>query len=86
MVKLDSQVKGKTCGHHTSEGIVITDRNKIIVAANDGAVTLTGYSKEQLIGQSFQILLSDEHYVEKYELIWKSVLENGYWEGEIDPY
>ncbi|MED4970198.1 SpoIIE family protein phosphatase [Parageobacillus toebii] len=84
MVKLDSQVKGKTCGHHTSEGIVITDRNKIIVAVNDGAVTLTGYSKEQLIGQSFQILLSDEHYVEKYELIWKSVLENGYWEGEID--
>jgi phosphoserine phosphatase RsbU/P len=84
MVKLDLQVVGKTCGHRTSEGIVITDRNKMIVAVNDGAAALTGYSKEQLIGQSFQILLSDEHDVEKYELIWKSVLENGYWKGEID--
>jgi len=83
-VKLDLQAIGKTCGRRTGEGIVITDRNKMIVAVNDGAVALTGYSKEQLIGQSFYLLVSDEQHVEKYELIWKSVLENGYWEGEID--
>ncbi|MED4903477.1 SpoIIE family protein phosphatase [Parageobacillus thermoglucosidasius] len=83
-MKLDLQTIGKTCSHRTGEGIVITDRNKVIVAVNDGAAALTGYSKEQLIGQSFYFLVSDEHHVEQYEFIWKSVLEHGYWEGKIN--
>ncbi|NUK31385.1 SpoIIE family protein phosphatase [Parageobacillus sp. VR-IP] len=86
MVKLNVQVIGKTFNHRASGGMIITDRNQLIVAVNDEIAELTGYAKEQLIGQSIHILLADERIAEKCELIWETVLESGYWQGEIDHY
>ncbi|WP_228485658.1 SpoIIE family protein phosphatase [Thermaerobacillus caldiproteolyticus] len=82
-MKLDLHVMEKTCSHCATQGIIITDHNETIVAVNDSALRLTGYSKEQLIGQPLRLLTSNEHYIAVYESIWESVIENGYWEGEI---
>jgi sigma-B regulation protein RsbU (phosphoserine phosphatase) len=73
----------KTCRHRMTEGIIVTNRNEIIVAVNENVLTVTGHSKEHLIGQPFRLLLTHEHYITAYHSIWKSVLEHGYWEGEI---
>jgi sigma-B regulation protein RsbU (phosphoserine phosphatase) len=86
MVKLNVQVTEKAFNHRTSGGMIITDRNRLIVAVNDEIAELTGYAKEQLIGQSIHHLLAGERIAEKCELIWKAVLESGYWQGEIDYY
>jgi sigma-B regulation protein RsbU (phosphoserine phosphatase) len=84
MVKLNVQVIEKTFNHRASGGMIITDRNRLIIAVNDEIAELTGYTKEQLIGQSVHILLADEHIVQKCEWIWESVLESGYWQGKVD--
>ncbi|MFC4183468.1 SpoIIE family protein phosphatase [Saccharococcus thermophilus] len=86
MVKLNVQVIEKAFNHRTNRGMIITDRNRLIVALNDEIAELTGYAKEQLIGQPIHHLLDDGRIAEKFELIWEAVLESGYWQGELDCY
>lgn len=66
-----------------NEGIVITDRYANIIEVNPAFSKITGYTKDEVIGQNPRILKSDKHSKEFYEKMWKDLLKDGYWEGEI---
>lgn len=67
----------------TSEGIMVTDADNIIKTVNPAFTRITGYSAEEVIGQSPSILSSGRHDEEFYEELWNSVLHKRYWSGEI---
>jgi diguanylate cyclase (GGDEF)-like protein/PAS domain S-box-containing protein len=67
---------------YAREGIVITHSNGDIIDVNDAFTQITGYSKEELIGQNPRLLKSGKHDVVFYEKMWTELIENGYWEGE----
>lgn len=66
-----------------SNGIVITDRNGKIDWVNDGFLALTGYSADEIIGETPRILNSGAHNPEVYEKLWKTVLGGEVWRGEL---
>jgi diguanylate cyclase (GGDEF)-like protein/PAS domain S-box-containing protein len=68
---------------HAHDGIIITDANGLILDANQGFVDITGYSKEEVVGQNPRILKSDKQNSAFYQGMWQALLENGYWNGEI---
>jgi len=68
---------------HTQEGIVITNPDSIIVEVNDSFLRITGYSREDLIGQKPSILQSGQHGPEFYSAMWMALLEEGLWRGEV---
>lgn len=68
---------------HSLEGITITDHNNTIIDINEAFSTITGYSKEEAIGQNPNILKSDRHNDAFYRGMWKALLKNGVWKGEI---
>ncbi|MFK5949136.1 MAG: EAL domain-containing protein [Methylococcales bacterium] len=68
---------------HACEGITITDATGIIIDVNDTFTKTTGYSREEVIGQNSRILKSDRHSSEFYAAMWDSLLEEGYWYGEV---
>jgi diguanylate cyclase (GGDEF)-like protein/PAS domain S-box-containing protein len=69
--------------NHAREGIMITDADAIIIEVNDTFTQITGYSREEAIGQSPRMLQSGRHTQEFYAAMWDALLSEGYWCGEI---
>jgi PAS domain S-box-containing protein len=68
---------------HAREGIFITDTQGIILDANDAFTRITGYSREEAIGQSPRILKSGRQGPYFYADMWATLTELGHWSGEI---
>lgn len=68
---------------NSGEGILITDANETIVAVNQAFVEITGYTADEVIGDTPRLLSSDRHDQAFFEAMWRSLKENGQWQGEI---
>jgi diguanylate cyclase (GGDEF)-like protein/PAS domain S-box-containing protein len=65
------------------EAIVITDADGRIVQVNRVFATASGYTSEEVVGQTPRIMKSGRHNADFYKAMWKDLTENGRWEGEI---
>jgi len=72
-----------TVFENTTEGVMITDVERRIVAVNRAFTEITGYGQEELTGQSSAILDSGRHDAQFYEAMWRTIREEGRWQGEI---
>ncbi len=68
---------------HAGEGILITDTQGTIVDVNAAFTRITGYSREQAIGQNPRILKSGRQSKAFYETMWRDLTEQGHWNGEV---
>ena len=68
---------------HIGEAIVITGPDKKILATNSTFSRLTGYSREDALGQNPSILKSGNEPKEFYASMWQSLSNENYWQGEI---
>ncbi len=68
---------------HAREGIMITAPNGVIVDVNDAFTRITGYSRDEAVGHNPHLLSSGRQTPEYYAAMWRSILEDGYWYGEI---
>jgi len=67
----------------THEGIIVTDAKGIIIDVNPAFCNITGYRREEVIGQNPNILSSGKHSPTFYIEMWHSLIDNGSWQGEI---
>lgn len=65
------------------ESIIILDSDTQIISVNQSMLEMSGYTEEELIGENFSFLRSDQHDVLFYKEIWDKASAKGYWEGEI---
>lgn len=68
---------------HATEAIMITDANGRIQAVNPAFSRITGYSADEAIGQSPNIMRSGFHEDSFYQEIWQTAIKTGSWQGEI---
>lgn len=68
---------------YVREGILIANSRGLIVDVNRAFSQITGYSREEVIGQSPKMLKSGIHDRAFYHNIWKTLQLDGYWRGEI---
>jgi diguanylate cyclase (GGDEF)-like protein/PAS domain S-box-containing protein len=68
---------------NSRELIVITDADAHIISVNRAFTKVTGYSADEVIGQHIRAIKSGRQDQPFYEELWKSVLETGYWQGEL---
>jgi len=66
-----------------ANGVIITDRNGIILWANPAITHLTGYSLQELVGQSTSILKAGKHSEEFYNNLWSTIKKGEVWRGDI---
>ncbi|MXR70645.1 EAL domain-containing protein [Shewanella sp. JBTF-M18] len=65
------------------EGVLITDARGNIVEVHGAFTEITGYSREEVLGENPRILNSGRHDKAFFERLWRSLLTNGKWHGEI---
>ena len=68
---------------HARESIIITDATGSIIDSNDTFTTITGYSREEVIGHNSRFLKSGRQPPEFYVEMWQTLQEEGHWYGEL---
>ncbi len=68
---------------HANEGIIITDAQANIIETNKAFTRITGYCREEVLGQNPRILSSGRQNRAFYEQMWQTLQTQGHWVGEI---
>lgn len=63
--------------------VSIADIYGNIIHANDKFCEMSGYSREELLGQNHRMLKSGEHSAEFYADLWRTITKGRTWHGEI---
>ncbi|ADE11815.1 diguanylate cyclase/phosphodiesterase with PAS/PAC sensor(s) [Sideroxydans lithotrophicus ES-1] len=67
----------------SQEGIMITDSKGRILRVNKAFTESTGYSVDEIIGQTPRLLKSNRHDSAFYAAMWESITRSGSWQGEV---
>jgi len=65
------------------DSIAITDPDGNIISVNPSFSEITGYRLDEVAGKNPRILNSGRQGKEFYIEMWRCVLQNGYWSGEV---
>ena len=80
LARLDVAEKVLEC---TMEGVMVTDRRGTMLWVNQGFSNISGYPREEVLGQKAAMLKSGLQNAEFYHAMWARIRENGEWQGEI---
>ncbi len=73
----------ETAIEQSAEIVVITDRDGNIVYVNPSFEKITGYERNEAIGQNPRILKSGKHNQAFYEDLWNTILSGNVWKGHF---
>ncbi len=66
---------------YSSQAVVITDAKGDIIYVNPTFTEMTGYSKEEVLGENPRILKSGEHDDQFYKDLWETIAKGNKWYG-----
>ena len=67
----------------SQDGVMIADANSVILRVNRAFTEITGYTAEEVVGQTPKLLKSGRHDAAFYGVMWDSIKRTGAWNGEI---
>jgi len=65
------------------DGIMVTDAKGFVLSVNPAFTRITGYSEEEIIGNTPALLRSGKHDADFYRKMWNAVYNQGSWAGEV---
>lgn len=65
------------------DGIMITAPDGTIESVNPSFSEMTGYQQDEVVGKTPALLSSGRHGDDFYQLMWRQLQEQGFWQGEI---
>lgn len=65
------------------EGIMVVNTAGQITKVNPAFSRITGYTSEEVVGQSPKFLSSGRHDSGFYEQLWRELTQNDFWHGEL---
>ena len=63
--------------------VVVTDRHGVIEYVNEKFTRVTGYTREESVGQHVRMLKSGQTDPALYRQMWETILAGGEWRGEL---
>ena len=81
--KSNSELRIAAAAFNAQEGMIVTDTKGVILSANRAFVGLTGYTMEELVGQTARLFRSHRRDAEFYHSMRNSVQVTGGWQGDM---
>ncbi|MEB3290516.1 MAG: PAS domain S-box protein [Leptolyngbya sp.] len=63
--------------------MVITDAAGVITTVNDRFCEISGYSREELVGQTHRLIKADYHPPEFFKTMWDTITQGRIWRAEV---
>lgn len=79
----EERLRLATAVEQATEGIAITDVRGIIQYVNPAFERMTGYARDELIGQNPGVLKSGKHDRRFYEDLWRTIKNGRVWKGRM---
>ena len=67
----------------TREGVMITDADKYIFMVNRAFTEMLGYTEQEVLGRSTDMLQSPRHDKDFFRRMWTEIKTVGHWQGEV---
>ena len=68
---------------NSQEGVIVTDVNHRIIKINTAFTRITGYTSDEILGETPAVLQSGKQDKEFYSELLHSLAHSNYWQGEI---
>ena len=82
--KAEEQIKlAASVFHDANEGILITDAEGVVINVNQAFTVITGFQRDEVIGQTPRVLKSGRHDREFFTKLWQQLLQTEHWSGEL---
>jgi diguanylate cyclase (GGDEF)-like protein/PAS domain S-box-containing protein len=81
--KTNAELRIAAAAFNAQEGMIVTDTKGVILSANRAFVSLTGYTMEELVGQTARLFRAHRRDAEFYQRMWNSVKSTGGWQGDM---
>jgi len=65
------------------EGILVTGPDNTILAVNEAFCRISGYNREEAVGQNPRFMSSGAHSRQFYDQLWQELDSSGRWQGEV---
>jgi diguanylate cyclase (GGDEF)-like protein/PAS domain S-box-containing protein len=79
----EEQLRVAAAAFETHDAILITDAQSNILRVNHAFTQITGYRAWEVAGMNPRIMSSGRHDADFYKAMWRQLLEQGAWSGEI---
>ena len=82
-LQVDEELRIAAAAFQTQEAMMITDAQSVILKVNRAFTQVTGYTSEEVVGQTPRFLQSGRHKQDFYRQMWDAVGSTGSWQGEV---
>ena len=79
----ETELRIAAAAFDSREGMMITDANSVILRVNWAFTESTGYTAQEVVGRTPQLLQSERHEPAFYRALWQALQSSGGWQGEI---
>jgi PAS domain S-box-containing protein len=73
-----------TVVEQAAESVIISDRRGTIQYVNPAFESLSGFTREDIVGRNFRVLKSDKHDENFYKKMWETISRGKPWSGRIN--
>ncbi len=81
--RLETDLRIAATAFESQESLLITDANGVILRVNKAFTKCTGYTAEEVVGQTPRLFKSGRHGADFYRTMWEDIHRTGGWQGEI---
>lgn len=79
----EEQLRIAAVAFESQESMMITDAKGVILRVNRAFTETTGYTADEVIGQTPKLLQSSRHNLDFYRAMWETIRCTGGWQGEV---
>jgi diguanylate cyclase (GGDEF)-like protein/PAS domain S-box-containing protein len=79
----EAELRIAATAFESQQGMLITDADGVILRVNHAFAGITGYTSEEIVGQTPRLFKSGRHSAEFYRDMWDTINLTGGWKGEI---
>lgn len=79
----ETELRIAATAFESQEGMIVTSPNGTVLRVNRAFTQITGYESQEIIGHNLRLLQSGRHDAEFYQAMWRSLLQDGAWQGEV---
>ena len=81
--QVEASLRIAATAFESQQGMLITDANNIILRINQSFADMTGYSAQEVVGQTPHMFASGHHDASFYAAMWATINTTGRWQGEV---